>query len=231
MLLAALSRLVARPAPRVAEGRRPHGLLIALGVVAVLVAGGLVRLPHLPGLPFGEHEVDRSTPALLQAVADLEDYHAAKGSFQVVVDLEKDTSWVPSAISGERTRYLATGSVDAVVDFRGLPAGAVATTGDRRGVVFSLPHARLDRADVDLADSRVIGRDRGVVQRVSGMFSDSPTSEQGVAGLAEQRLDAAARGSDLQARAEQNTRSMLTGLAHSLGYTDVEVRFDAADGT
>jgi hypothetical protein len=203
----------------------PALLLLA---VALLATWGLRGL--WPGLPFGSQQVDRSTPPLLTSLADLEEYHAATGSFQVVVDLEKDVRWVPSLLSGERTTFLATGSVDAVVDFTGLDSTAVTVDEQRRSVVFSLPAARLDQADVDLANSRVLSRDRGVLNRVGGMFSDNPTSERQVAALAEVELDAAAASSDLRERAEDNTREMLTGLARSLGYTEVEVRFDAGDG-
>ena len=110
-------------APRV----RRSGWMVAALLVAALAVGGLAGrgLDLLPGLPFGTQTVDRSTPTLLTSLADLERYHAATGSFQVVVDLEKDVRWVPSAIRGERTTFLATGSVDAYVDFRGLSGSAV----------------------------------------------------------------------------------------------------------
>ncbi|MFP5219786.1 MAG: DUF4230 domain-containing protein [Actinomycetes bacterium] len=203
----------------------------ALLVGALVVGGVLARgLDLLPGLPFGTETVDRSTPTLLTSLEDLERYHAATGSFQVVVDLEKDVRWVPSAISGERTTFLATGSVDAYVDFRGLHGRAVEVSDDGRSVTFSLPPAQLDEADVDLENSRVLARDRGVLDRVGGMFSDNPTSERQVASLAEDELDAAAAESDLREQAEENTREMLTGLARSLGFEDVVVEFDAADG-
>lgn len=203
------------------------GVVVALALVTAFVVRGLVGWPSLP---FGSEDVDRSTPALLTSLADLEEYHAATGSFQVVVDLERDIRWVPSLISGERTTFLATGSVDAVVDFTGLDGTAVQASDDGRSVIFSLPPARLDEADVDLENSRVLSRERGVLDRVGGVFSDNPTSEREVAALAEDKLDAAAAGSDLREQAEENTREMLTGLARALGYTDVVVRFDAADG-
>ena len=203
--------------------------LVVLGLV--LLAGLLARMVGgWPSLPFGTQDVDRSTPSLMTSLADLEEYHAATGTFQVVVDLEKDVRWVPSLLSGERTTFLATGSVDAVVDFTGLDRSAVTTSDDGRAVTFSLPAARLDDADVDLENSRVLSRDRGVLDRVGGLFSDNPTSERQVAALAEDKLDAAAAESDLRKRAEENTRAMLTGLARSLGFTSVEVRFDAGDG-
>ena len=203
----------------------------ALLVVVVLLLGALlVRGLGWPGLPFGSETVDRSTTPLLTSLADLEEYHAATGSFQVVVDLEKDTRWVPSLIKGERTTFLATGSVDAIVDFTGLDGRAVEVSEDGRAVTFTLPPARLDEADVDLAESRVLSRERGLLDRVGGLFSDNPTGEREVAALAEGKLDAAASASDLRVTAEENTRAMLTGLARSLGYTDVEVRFDADAG-
>ena len=221
------------PATRTPTRRRTAlraGTAVLLALLVLLVVLVLRGLPSLPGLPFGESEVDRSAPALLTSLADLEEYHAATGTFQVVVDLERDVRFVPSIVSGERTTFLAQGSVDAIVDFGGLSGSAVTVSDDGRTVVFSLPPARLDEADVDLANSRVLSRDRGVLDRVGGLFSDNPTTEREVAALAEDKLDEAAAASDLRTRAEENTREMLTGLARSLGYTEVVVRFDAADG-
>lgn len=213
-------------------GRRSRLLVPAVVLVALVVVGALAlrAVGGWPSLPFGTEEVDRSAPSLMTSLADLEEYHAATGTFQVVVDLEKDVRFVPSLIRGERTTFLATGSVDAIVDFTGLSGSAVTVDEQARSVVFSLPAARLGEADVDLENSRVLARDRGVLDRVGGLFSDNPTSEREVASLAEDKLDAAAADSDLRERAEENTRTMLTGLARSLGYTDVEVRFDAGDG-
>lgn len=226
--------LLDRPArTTAAAGRRRSRLVVPVlvAVALVLVASVVARgLGGWPSLPFATQEVDRTGPSLMTSLEDLDRYHAATGSFQVVVDLEKDVRWVPSLISGERTTFLATGSVDAFVDFTGLDSGAVTVDEQARSVVFSLPAARLDDADVDLQNSRVLARDRGVLDRVGGMFSDNPTSEREVAALAEDKLDAAAAESDLRERAEQNTRAMLTSLARSLGYTTVEVRFDAGEG-
>ena len=228
-----VNHLLGRPTMGVRDGRRrrsPLLLVVVLVALALVIALGTRLLGAWPGLPFGSEQVDRSTPSLLTSLADLEEYHAATGTFQVVVDLERDVRFVPSLVSGERTTFLATGSVDAIVDFTGLDGSAVEASEDGRSVTFSLPPARLDEADVDLENSRVLSRERGVLDRVGGLFSDNPTSEREVAALAKDKLDAAAAESDLRRRAEENTRDMLTGLARSLGYTDVVVEFDAADG-
>jgi hypothetical protein len=162
------------------------------------------------------------------ALSDLSDYSAAQGSFQVVVDRERDTPWVPAVVKGERTTYLALGTVDGVVDFGSLGEDAVQVDGE--SVVITLPPPRLGEPALDLESSRVVARDRGVIDRVSGVLSDSPTSERDVALLAEDKLARAAADSDLLQRAQDNTRAMLTGLARSFGYTDVTVRFEGDRG-
>ena len=220
-------RLTASSRPPARRGRT--ALLVTAAVVGGLVVVGANRaLDALPGFgtPFEEEVVDRSRPALLESLADLEDYHAAKATFSVVVDLERDVRNVPAFLAGERTTYLAVGSVDGLVDFGALSAGAVSTDGT--SATITLPAPRLDEAEVDLAQSRVLDRDRGVVDRVAGVLGDEPTSERDVVLHAQDELAAAAAESDLLARTEANTRAMLTGLAGSFGYDDVTVRFEGS---
>ena len=205
------------------------GAVALLAVLAVVAADRALGL--LPGFgnPLAEQVIDRQRPALMLALSDLDDYSAAQGSYQVVVDLERDTPFVPGIVKGERTTYLAMGTVDGVVDFSALGAGAVQIEGE--AVTITLPAPRLGEAAIDLENSRVVSRDRGVLDRIGGALSDSPTSERDVALLAEGKLVDAAAASDLLSRAQDNTRDMLTGLARSFGYSDVTVRFDAAAGT
>lgn len=219
------------PPPR---GRRSRPAVVVAGAAALglLVVAGVDRaLDLVPSFdnPLQEKVIDHRSPALMLALDDLAEYHAAKGRFQVVVDLEKDTPYVPGIVKGERTTYLANGSVDGVVDLRGLEVGSVTTEGE--AVVITLPRPRLGEPVLDLESSKVVARDRGVLDRIGGVLSDSPTSERDVALLAEDKLVDAAAESDLLRRAEDNTRSMLTGLARSFGYSDVTVRFDADAGT
>jgi hypothetical protein len=210
--------------------RRGRTALLATAAVlgGLVVVGADRALDALPALanPFEEQVVDRSRPALLQSLADLDELHAAKGTFSVVVDLERDVRNVPSFLAGERTTYLAVGSVDGLVDFSALSGDAVSTDGT--SATITLPAPRLDEAEVDLGESRVLDRDRGVVDRVAGALSDEPTSERDVVLHAQDELSAAAAESDLLARTEAGTRAMLTGLAGSFGYDDVTVRFEGS---
>ncbi|MDP9430315.1 MAG: DUF4230 domain-containing protein [Actinomycetota bacterium] len=218
------------PAPR--RRRRVRPKLVAAGIgLALLVPAGFQVAEWVPDAPLGQDVVDRSTPPLLLALEDLSEYHAATGTFQVVVDREVDTRYVPSVISGERVSFLATGTADAYVDFDGLDAGRVTLSPDGTAATIELPAPRLGEVRIDPEQSRVLDRDRGLFERVGDAFEDNPVDDSELYALAEDRLTAAATESDLRERAEANTRDMLTGLARSLGVEDVEVTFEEpADG-
>jgi Protein of unknown function (DUF4230) len=222
--------LSSRPASVDAAPRRhrrvPLRLLVAGVGLAVLVPVGVKVAGWLPDEPFGQEVVDRSTTPLLLALEDLHEYHAATGTFQVVVDREVDTRYVPSVISGERVEFLATGTADAYVDFADLDAGAVTLSADGTSATIALPAPRMGEARIDPEESHVLDRDRGLVERIGDALGDNPVDDSELYALAEDRLAAAAADSDLRERAETNTRTMLTGLARSLGVDEVEVRFD-----
>jgi hypothetical protein len=205
----------------------PNRLTVLLVVVLLLVGGALWLAGHLPGLnsPFAERRVDRSPPALLKAMEDLSVYKAATGNFQTIVDLEKDTPYVPSAIKGERTLFMAVGNVDAQVDFSKLGKDAVKVSQDGTSVTVTLPAPTLGKPYLDISRSRVVSRERGVLDRIGSALGDNPDDNQELYQVAEQKLAAAAQETDLVGRAETNTRAMLTGLIRSLGYEKVTVNF------
>ena len=125
----------------------------------------------------------------------------------------------------------ATGSVDAVVDLAGLDADAISVSEDGTGVTITVPEAHLSEARIDQELSRVIARERGILDRIGGVFSDTPTDDQDLYVLAESRLTDAAAASDLTGRAEENTESMLEDLLGPLGFTQVDVVFTPSPGT
>ncbi len=211
------------------RGRTRRRLVAATLGIAVLVPVATHLVDAVPDWsnPFGQEVVDHSPAPLLLALQDLSQYHAATGAFQVVVDVEDDTPNVPSLIKGERTTFLGIGSVDATVDFTNVGADRVTVSPDRRSVTIALPASQLAPAVVDPAASRVVGRERGLVNRLAAVFEDNPTSEQELYLLAQTKLNDAAKASDLARHGEENTRQMLTGLARAFGFTDVMVTFDA----
>jgi Protein of unknown function (DUF4230) len=214
------------PPPRRRSRVRLVAAILGALVLIVAVAGlsGLRLWPSFPN-PFATRQVDRSPPVLLKAIEDLAVYKAATGNFQVVVDLEESTRGVPLLIKGQRTLFVAGGSVDAEVDFSGLKDGAIKVSPDGQRVDITLPRARLTPARVDPDQSRVFSRERGLLDRLGSVLSDNPTSERELYRLAQAKMQAAAAQSDLQARAEQNTRAMLQSMLRSLGYREVTVTF------
>jgi hypothetical protein len=201
-------------------------------LLVVAVAALLVLLPTLiPALnPFKEETVDRSGPVLLKSLENLSEYRAASANMQVVVDVEQDTDLVPSFIKGERTLFVAAGTVDAAVDFGGLGRSpdAVRVSDDRKEVAITLPAPQLTDARVDAERSRVFDRDRGALDRIEEAFSDDGgADQQDLYVLAEEKLtEAAASEPSLLETAERNTRSMLEGMMRGLGFEQVTVRFE-----
>lgn len=199
----------------------------AMVAVVVFVVASLLDPWDLLSNPFERERVDRSGPALLERLEDLSEYRAASAQLQELIDIEDDTRFLPSFVSGERVSFLAYGTVDAVVDFDGLAEGSVVVSDDRETVRVTLPRARIDTVRVDPDESRVLNRERGVLDRLGSVFSDNPTSERELYQLAEAKLRDAAADSELQARAETNTRRMLHALFRTLGFSDITVAFEA----
>ena len=212
---------------RLRRRRPPVKLLAAAAALAIALPVGAQLAGTFPALSatFAPQTVDRGPAPLMAALSDISEYHAATGSFQVLVDIERDTPHIPALISGERTTLFATGHVDALVDLSGLGPDRVRASADQSTVTFALPPARLAPATLDPSATRVVGRERGVVERLAGVLQNNPVDDEDLYQLAARKLDETARASDLTARAEANTRDMLTSLAQSLGYEQVTVTF------
>jgi hypothetical protein len=212
--------------------RSSRGVLLvvaALAAVALLIVALIAAVGSLN--PFGSETKDRSGPVLLKSLEDLSQYRAASANMQVVVDVEQDDKLLPSFIRGERTLFVAAGTVDAAVDFSGLSkdAGAVKVSDDRKAVTITLPAATLTEARLDPSRSRVYDRDRGITNRVEDVFSDNPGDEQPLYELATRKLsDAAKADPELRKRAQENTQHMLEGMMRGLGFEQVTVRFQPA---
>ncbi|WP_405865413.1 MULTISPECIES: DUF4230 domain-containing protein [unclassified Streptomyces] len=194
-------------------------------VLVVFFAG--IRLSVLPGLKdlFGTETHDRSGPALLQSIQDMSRYDAASGNFQVVVDLEKDTKYLPDAVRGSRTLYIGAGTVDAYVDLGKVGKDDVTVNDDRTSATLRLPHAALGKPALNPDRSYAVSKQRGLLDRLGDLFSDNPNSEQAVQKLAVRHIGDAAKDSGLTKRAETNTTDMLDGLLRSLGFKEVQVSY------
>jgi Protein of unknown function (DUF4230) len=221
------------PTMRTARRSAARPLLFAALAVAVVVAA-VALIPSLGDLnPFRTETVDRSPPVVLKSLERLSEYRASSANLQVIVDVERDAGVLPDFIKGERTLLVAVGTVDGVVNFRGLRGRNLQVNEDRTAVTLTLPAARLSDARLDLDRTRVFDRERGLVDRIGDAFGGGGADdERRLLQLAQRRLaEAAARDPEVRRAAERNTRSMLEGMMRGLGFRRVTIRFAPESGT
>lgn len=201
---------------------RKIGRVISFVLTAVLFLGiGATAAAYFTQqLPFQTETIDRSQPALLTSIQDISQFHAAVGNFEVVLDRETDVKWVPGFIAGERSLFVAAGTVNAYVDFSALGEGDLQLSEDGTEVTLRLPDAQLDKPNLDQERTYLYSQDRGVIDRIGDAIS--PQDQQELYQLAEEKLAAAAAESELTAQAEQNTEAMLVGMFDAL---DIDVTF------
>jgi hypothetical protein len=206
---------------------RAAGLVAAIAaalIAVVLVLSTVHLLPQLRN-PFAETTIDRSSPVVLKSISALSRYEAASGSFQVVVNLDRRLSWLPSFIEGSQTLFVGQGTDIAFVDFSKLKGSAIKVSHNRRSVTILVPKAQLEPATLNVKRSYVFAQQQGLLNRIGDFFSGNPNSQHQVYVVAQRKIQIAARHSALLKQAQRNTRGMLTGLLRSLGFSHVTVTF------
>ena len=200
--------------------------LVAFAAILVLIVvlSAVHLLPQLRN-PFTQTTTDRSGPAVLKSITSLSRYEAASGSYQVVVDLTKRISYIPSFLQGSETLFIGVGSDIAYVDFSQLKGPAIQVSADRSTVTVKLPPAQLEPAVLNVDQSYVYAEQQGLLNRIGNFFSGNPNSQQQVYMLAQQKIQTAATQSPLIADAQRNTQDMLSSMLRSLGFTKVTVTF------
>src|SRR6266702_3960967 len=227
-------KLLSRPTaqnPRKTMPRMPSvgGSVAAIVAVRVLilVLSAVHLLPQLRN-PFAETTTVRSQPVILKSITNLSRYEAASGSFQVVVDLTKRSSLIPSFLEGSETLFIGQGTDIAFVDFATLKSGAITVNSNRTSVTVTLPKPQLEPAVLNVNQSYVYAEQQGLFNRIGNFFSGNPNSQQEVYQIAQGKIETAAKQSTLLADAQKNTEGMLTGMLTSLGFQHVTVTFGAA---
>ncbi len=199
--------------------------VVAAAAVAVALALSAVHLLPQFRNPFAETTVDRSSPVLLKSISSLSRYEAASGSFQVVVNLDVRTSWLPSFVEGTQTLFVGEGTDIAFVDFSKLKGSAITVSHNRTAVTVRVPRAQLEPAVLNVRHSYVFAQQQGLLNRIGNFLSGNPNSQHQVYVLAQQKIQSAARHSALLTQAQRNTKGMLTGLLTSLGFRQVAITF------
>ena len=205
---------------------RVGGIVAAIvaAIVLIVVLSAVHLLPQLRN-PFAETTTVRSQPVILKSITNLSRYEAASGSFEVVVDLTKRASLIPSFLEGSETLFIGQGTDIAFVDFSQLKSKAIAMNANRTSVTVTLPKPQLEPAVLNVSQSYVYAQQQGLFNRIGNFFSGNPNSQQQVYQIAQQKIQTAARQSPLLTEAQKNTEGMLTGMLTSLGFQHVTVTF------
>jgi len=205
---------------------RVGGIVAAIvaAIVLIVVLSAVHLLPQLRN-PFAETTTVRSQPVILKSITNLSRYEAASGSFEVVVDLTKRASLIPSFLEGSETLFIGQGTDIAFVDFSQLKSKAIAMNANRTSVTVTLPKPQLEPAVLNVSQSYVYAQQQGLFNRIGNFFSGNPNSQQQVYQIAQQKIQTAARQSPLLTEAQKNTVGMLNGMLTSLGFQHVTVAF------
>ena len=203
------------------------GLLRTLGLGVALVVGAVFVADRFDfDLPVTTTEKDYSAPPILLELKEMSELHSARADFEVVIDHEKDVQYMPAILAGERVQFVAVGSVDAVVDLSGLSEDAIVFDPKTNSVVVTLPAPTLSAPVMDHEQSHVMNRDRGLFDRLAGMFSDSPTGEAALYEAASNKMVDAAAQSGVIEKAELHVEDLLEDMILELGVDHVEVEFE-----
>ncbi|MDF9276241.1 DUF4230 domain-containing protein [Arthrobacter sp. EH-1B-1] len=188
-------------------------ITLVCAIVVVFAVFGAVNVAGLQKSEAGQ--IDRSQPVLLKSIQEISQYHGAVGNFEVVVELEEDDGWGPAFLSGQRTLFVAAGTVNSHVDLSGLADEDLKLSADGKAVTVRLPEAKLDKPNLDFDRSHIFDQERGLFTRIVDAF-DTPEQEEFYK-LAETKMEAAAEESELRKQAADNTKTMLTGMFGALG--------------
>lgn len=202
--------------------RATAGMVMA----GVLVLGG-IAIANVTGFNlFQLGATDRSQPVLLQSIQNVSQFHAAVGNFEVMVDFEDPaskvkaglpgiiTGEVPGFIAGRRTFFVGAGTVNAYVDFSGFVEKDLTLSEDGKTVTIRLPEAQLDKPNLDQSRSGVVSQDLGVLDIINDALTVPDQAK--FYKMAEDKIAAAAKESELKKRATENTKAMLTGMFNSI---------------
>jgi hypothetical protein len=68
-----------------------------------------------------------------------------------------------------------------------------------------------------------MNRDRGLLNRIGGLFDDNPTSEASLYKAAMNKMSDSAKQTDLVQRAKEHTTFVLTGMLKSMGFEKIDI--------
>jgi hypothetical protein len=213
------------PAIPATKSRRLRVLAAFVAGVAltVLLAGVIIWMYRGEGLVSflrsaiaGQTTINVSQPAVVRQIQQLERLETVAYTLEKLVWGERDNSYLPKFLIGDRLVLVVHGDVVAGVDLRGVSASDVNIQG--RAITVRLPEAQLFSTRVDNEKTLVYSRVTGLLSRPDPQF------ESEVRRVAERQLREAALKDGILQTANQNARATMTTLLKGFGFQQVEIR-------
>jgi len=202
------------------------GFLLLVSAVVLLLAGTVAvrMIAFSPSVP-GPTTNDLSQPTLVLSIQKVGHFVGAVGTYEQVVELDTNLSWLPNFLYTRHTTFIAVGTVNAYVDLAKVGENSVTVDQARRSATITLPKPILEKPNLDNDKSHIIGESRGFTQWVHDVFANDVNRQQQFYQLGEDKIRHAALESDLRIQADESIRSKLTQLAQLLGFTTVTITF------
>jgi hypothetical protein len=220
--------MTATPTRRAPPRLRTLAVLVVAGAIILLLASLVLRIGGIElSNPFSETRRENPNAVVLAELHDQSRYVAASGRFQTVIDTTTDADYLPDAIKGSREIFVAEGDVDAWTEFSGLTERSLQISEDGTAITVHVPPAQLGRPRIDTGATRLLSRERGVLDRVGdALGGGDPANQQALYQRAEQKIAEAAAQSELARRGEENTQKFLRTLFEGMGYRNVTIIID-----
>lgn len=205
--------------------------LSLLGLVGVLLIMLFDPLSSLRDRLFGEEDTPVAGSRTVIEIRETRELRAATGEYSVPVffGVEPQSGvrqYIPDVIDGDSGVAIYQGSVDALIDLRGLTEDDVQADPEAKRLSIRVPEPTLTEPNLDESESTVVLHKRGAATRLADAFSGNPLDKRdALDAKGVEAIALAARESELQDTARTNGRSFLTSLGRQMGYDDILVEY------
>jgi Protein of unknown function (DUF4230) len=180
-------------------------------VVWVVTGTGLLRLVRSYAQGSVIH-IDQ--PTVVRQIQQLKRLETVRFSMDKIISGERDNPFLPKFLAGDRLLLVVHGDVIAGVDLGQLQTQDVSVRG--RSISLHFPKSQVLLTRIDNSKTRVYSRD-------TGLFSyPDPNLESEVRQEAERELQESALQDNILKIADDNARTTLSALLHSLGFTSIQ---------
>jgi hypothetical protein len=186
--------------------------LLAIGLIVWLTTG--VGLLHLLRSYSGGSLIRIDQPTVVRQIQQLQRLETVNYSMDKIISGERDNPYLPKFLAGDRLLLVVHGDVIGGVDLSRLQTQDVSI--HDKTISVRLPKSEILVTRIDNSKTRVYSRDTGLFS------SPDPNLETEVRQEAERQLRDAAIQDNILKTADDNARSTLSALLHSLGFSSVE---------